>query len=82
MSPSLTHEFRNMFSNPRQINFGKIGESNDREFLFDIPREALTAHERPSNQFCWGPPLLRSGQAGDVQPDWFCLDLKRMAAKS
>ena len=28
-----------MFGNPRQINFGKIGESNDREFLFDVPRQ-------------------------------------------
>src|SRR5262249_27747644 len=38
-SPFLAHKFRNMFGNPRQINFGKVGESNDREFLFDVPRQ-------------------------------------------
>src|SRR5262245_12696864 len=28
-----------MFGNSHQINFSKIGQRNDREFLFDVPRE-------------------------------------------
>ena len=38
-SPFLAHEFRNVFGNPRQINVSKIGESDDREFVFDVPRQ-------------------------------------------
>jgi len=37
MSLLLAHDFSDMFGNVRQINFGKIGKSDEREFLFDIP---------------------------------------------
>jgi hypothetical protein len=39
MSPFLAHEFRDVFGNPRQINVSEISESNDREFLFYVPRQ-------------------------------------------
>jgi hypothetical protein len=37
MSPLLAYHFSDMFGNMGQINFGKIGESDEREFLFDMP---------------------------------------------
>ena len=37
MSPLLAHDFSDMFGNIRQINVGKIGESDEREFLVDLP---------------------------------------------
>ena len=36
LPPFLAYEFSDMFGNVRQINVGKIGESDEREFLFDV----------------------------------------------
>src|SRR6476620_2497894 len=38
-SPFLAYELREVLGNLRQINLGEISESDDREFLFDVPRQ-------------------------------------------
>src|SRR4249919_1154013 len=46
-SPFLAYELRDMLGNLRQINFGEISESDDSEFLFDVPREDRFVRRRP-----------------------------------